>query len=47
MVHPMYIKILTNEWVCIREQSFTFGWKNYNHEKTERVKKPDDKKNNL
>ena len=30
MVHPMWTRMPDKEWVCVREQSFRFGWKDYN-----------------
>lgn len=29
MVHPMWMRMRDAEWICVREQSCTFGWKGY------------------
>ena len=29
MVHPMWRRMPDAEWLCVREQSFNFGWKGY------------------
>ena len=30
MVHPMWMRFSDGEWSDVREQSYRFGWKNYN-----------------
>lgn len=31
MVHPMWMKLPDGSWITIRENSYNFGWDNYNH----------------